>query len=347
MTWGLINLVLIILLCRGETIGPLLFSIKENDFSSRRIKVSGIQPLIQRPIKIGEKDLTLLWLDLVKRREVFEEFPLCCKGGSIDWKEGAKTETKNVGIFRVSYNPARAKRPRSSVSQSQSKQECLFCKLGFPAEHPWNELLRYRGFKILVNPFPIVKEGHFTIIPISEEHIPQELTPKYIEFALELVRDSQNLFLAFNSWINAEENAWRARATQPHFHFHGFYRGEEQFPIEKVSTEKVKEENGVEIYNIKFPAHGIMLEGENPRALGEVLWNYIRELQSLGFNYNVIFFKDKVYLFGRKKEGESPLQKVGALEMLGWFIISDEGIFIHINSDKLKKILEEVTVSPE
>jgi len=299
-------------------------------------------------IKVGGIDVTREWVDLVKKKEGSEGFPLCYKEGNIDWQEGAKTETKNVGDFRVSYNPARAKRPGSSVTQSQSKQECLFCKLelGFPNEQPWNELLRYKGFKILANPFPIVKEGHFTIIPVSEEHIPQELTQEYIQFALELVRDSQNLFLAFNSWINAEEN-WSAGATQPHFHFHGFYKGKEQLPIERAGKRKIGEKNGVEIYEIVFPSQGIMLKGKDPKALGEVLWNCIEKLKSEGLNYNVVFFKDEVYLFARQKEGEGPLEKIGALEMLGWFIISKENIFNNVTSQDLENILREVTVPPE
>jgi hypothetical protein len=71
---------------------------------------------------------------------------------------------------------------------------------------------------------------------------------------------------------------------------------------------------------------------------------YLKKIK--GLVYNIVFFKDKVYLFPRTMESPHfyPQLKIGTLELVEKFTFIDPHLFGSIKEKELEKILSEVTV---
>lgn len=281
-------------------------------------------------------NLTSLWIKLVSNPPEDVYLPLEYVNGEIRWKEfdqegnPVEVASRKEGRFFLELNTFRSRRPKSS---SQKDDACLFCRLG--ATSAWNEILEYKGWKVLANPFPIEKEGHFTIIPASSEHYPQYLDKKFILFALEFMKDAKNLVLIFNSW--------GAGASQNHLHFQALYK-KERLPLEDAGLELIGDKSGVKVYRLKnYPAQGIVFEGGSKEERAGVITDYLKKLS--GKAYNFVFTKEKVYFFPRAKESPSsyPQLKLGAWELAGRFVFVDKEIFLSIKEKELNTILNEIT----
>lgn len=300
--------------------------------STRRVREE-----YRKSILVAGYDLTSEWIKLIKKGRIS---PLEYDKGKIKWRredeEGNPilVSQRREGNFILELNTFRAQRP-SSNSENES---CLFCELG--ATHPWNEILSYQGWKILANPYPIIKEGHFTIIPESSEHLPQRLGKLDIKFALQFIRESKNLFLLFNSWS--------AGATQAHLHFQALFK-KFTLPVEDVEKELLNNNGTFRIYQLKnYPAQTFFFEGVEEKNLTEqadLIFEYLSRLENKGWGYNLIFVQDGIYLFPR--QAESPLRfpqlKPGALEMAGWFTFSQPEIYSTITERELNEILKDIT----
>lgn len=91
----------------------------------------------------------------------------------------------------VQYNPARAGSTLAKVDNDSIKQrKCFLCPENRPQEQLSIEI--GNGFKLLINPFPIVP-FHFTIV--SERHIPQTFN---YETGYELAKEFPGMVIFFN-----------------------------------------------------------------------------------------------------------------------------------------------------
>ncbi|MCX5657707.1 MAG: DUF4922 domain-containing protein, partial [Candidatus Omnitrophica bacterium] len=162
-------------------------------------------------IYLGGINLTSAWVGAIENNP--ENVPaLSVDNGVVVWKDTVRE--KAVAGLQVQLNLARKTRPRTgdlTVAGAAANQPDLFCRLALGSN--WNTLGEFRGWKILLNPYPLDKDGHFTIIPAQEtpaEHRDQILTSADIGFALTLLEESANLSIFYNDW--------GAGASQNHFH---------------------------------------------------------------------------------------------------------------------------------
>lgn len=118
----------------------------------------------------------------------------------------AQCEIKRVGEMTVMFNPARAASSKAKTDAgSIASRPCFLCAGNRPAEQ---RALSWRGYEILVNPFPIF-DRHFTIAATS--HAPQNISGRIGDMiALARVLDGYTVFF----------NGARCGASAPdHLHF--------------------------------------------------------------------------------------------------------------------------------
>ncbi len=145
-----------------------------------------------------------------------EEWPLARQNyGALSGVETKEVFLASGSRFLAQHNPARvvsavAKTDAGSIAA----RPCFLCAANRPAEQ--YELERYRGYDLLVNPFPVFPQ-HFTIA--SERHEPQRFVPegagepwRRLEDMMALARKLRGMAVFYNGP--------RCGASAPdHFHF--------------------------------------------------------------------------------------------------------------------------------
>ncbi len=134
--------------------------------------------------------------------EQIAEWPLA----ALNYADLARCLTKQVGDTTVMFNPARAASSKAKTDAgSIAARPCFLCVDNRPAEQ---RALLWRGYEILVNPFPIFHR-HFTIAATS--HTPQDISGRMGDMiALARLLDGYTVFF----------NGARCGASAPdHFHF--------------------------------------------------------------------------------------------------------------------------------
>ena len=85
---------------------------------------------------------------------------------------------RRAGRWEVQFNPARARSAKAVTDKAAvAARPCFLCRANRPSEqhiYPW------RGYEILVNPFPIFRR-HFTVA--SDRHEPQSLAGRVGDMA--------------------------------------------------------------------------------------------------------------------------------------------------------------------
>lgn len=109
--------------------------------------------------------------------------------------------------FKVVLNPTRSVSTLAKVdARSIASRPCFLCPANQPAEQ---EALRWQGYKIQVNPFPIFSTRHFTIS--SLRHEPQQLAPHFADMVA-LARQLPGYVVFYNG-------AGAGASAPDHLHF--------------------------------------------------------------------------------------------------------------------------------
>lgn len=318
-------------------------------------------------------NLTQLWIERIKEGRVKRqlenmEIGLKIKGAEIafyaidktnDQRLDVEFDEKKIGEFQVILNSVRALRPKSlsssgEVQTEHNPQQCPFCK-NWKEERlvPFPVLINGREWEILLNIFPVEKEGHFLFIPTSSllfhsKSVAQKLTLMHIEDMIELAKNSENLVLYFNGL--------GAGATQPHIHIHGVY-SKEELPVEKMFREGapilLREASGVKTWYLReWPATCLIFEGESTQNLATEVFSLVDIIQSQfrdRYALNVMWKNNKVYVFLRKKGKEIGIVRgkeieIGAPELSGRFVVYDRELFETITSAELEEMTRSVSL---
>ena len=275
-------------------------------------------------------------LDQIKERT------LICKGFSI----------------RLQYNPQRIRSSTARVSDGKEiEQPCFLCLNQLPT--PQKGILYPEDFLILCNPMPVFAQ-HFTVSHLDHRH---QAIGEHIEIFLQLAADYGK------GWI-ALYNGPRCGASAPnHLHFQIVPSG--QMPVEKELLEEkrrllLKEIDGVWVYRIRdLGREVILLEGEDPRRIKNVLENYLNDLKrgpevdaepmvnlaglNDGRRFSLLIFPrqkhrpDGFYKTGEERMVISP----GAIDMGGFLITPVERDFRRLNEAMVESIYREVSIEIE
>ncbi|MCC8144303.1 MAG: DUF4922 domain-containing protein [Tannerellaceae bacterium] len=271
-----------------------------------------------------------------------------------NYKKLADVKEKHFRVggldWRVAFNPARARSSAAKVDKASiQKRPCFLCPANRP---PQQQGLRWGGYEILVNPFPILPQ-HFTI-PVTQ-HVPQQLAGRF-EDLLQLAKQ----FAAF-TWLY---NGPQAGASAPdHMHFQAGTKG--FLPIEK-GWKALPAELVYAGASVTVTFAGDMFVIETGRAdVADHCFRLLYEALPLPegeveprMNIVVLYDEDKYtcFIFPREKhrparyykEGEEQmLVSPGVVDVAGVLILVVEKDFDLFRASDIQEVMEEVILNRE
>lgn len=264
----------------------------------------------------------------------------------------------DCGSYSVTlqYNPKRIISTNAKVDSASIKErKCFLCVDNLPEEQ--QGVLYNEKFLILCNPMPIFKE-HFTISHIA--HIPQSIEEQILTF-LSLTKDLSPAYSVFY-------NGPKCGASAPdHMHFQASPKG--SIPVENEAFQHKKNtttSGSVRISSLEqYGRSVIVLEGENEHEMEltflrltaamrkrmntneEPMMNVIGSYEK-GMWRLIVFIRSKHRPAVFFKDGEEKvLISPAAVDIGGLVVTPMEKDFRSVNSEMIKNIFEEVSVSGE
>lgn len=263
----------------------------------------------------------------------------------------AEREVGDTG-FQIQFNGWRALRPggkRPSIGkQPDVPDNCrFFChdpnqNLSILRRDPLIQVaLANWRWDAYYNATPFEKEGHVLWIPVSVEntrtlipHLPQAITPDFLEDAVVLFRNSRRAIILFNSL--------HAGASVDHLHFQGVYHKQE-LAIERAlfSDEPVSL-----LDDFLFEVLAFSQESE-----ANEIFPWIDRFQSRGIPFNLIMVGERIYLIPRNPDHEVveefPSGAIASMELAGKMITSDYQLYENMDDGRLRRALKKTTLSRE
>jgi hypothetical protein len=257
--------------------------------------------------------------------------------------------------IRLQYNPGRMKSSTAEVDKKIEKErKCFLCLDHLPESQ--KGIFYRKDYLILCNPMPVFS-SHFTISHL--DHRLQAIA-EHIDTFLQLIADFGSGWIVFY-------NGPKCGASAPnHLHFQAAPSG--RMPIEKEIREEKRltlmtRVDGVLIYRVKnLGREVLLLEGDNPRAMGSVLNGYLDALKKvLSLNeepmINIAGFHEKrkwhLMIFPRRKHRPDVFFKdgdarvvvsPGVIDMGGLIITPMKKDFERLEGAAVKSIYKEVSL---
>ncbi len=282
------------------------------------------------------------WQNLREGYELLKEVRergLSCRGFSI----------------RLQYNPGRIKSSTAVMDEkNQKEQPCFLCLDHLPESQ--KGIFYRKDYLILCNPMPVFSP-HFTISHL--DHRLQTIA-EHIDTFLQLIAD-------FGSGWIVLYNGPRCGASAPnHLHFQAAPSG--NMPIEKEIREEKRltlmtKVDGILIYRVKDLGREVLiLEGDDPRAVGSVLNGYLNALKKVLTlkeepMINIAGFHEKrkwrLAVFPRRKHRPDVFFKdgdarvvvsPGVIDMGGLIITPMKKDFERLEGAAVKSIYKEVSL---
>lgn len=255
-------------------------------------------------------------------------------------------------IVKVQFNPERIKSSAAKVDDKSLKErKCFLCDANRPIEQ---EGIKYRDYKVLINPFPIFPK-HLTIP--CKDHIGQRIYNRIgdmLDLACKL--DDYTLFY----------NGPKCGASAPdHMHFQA---GEKGFmtlesDLKKGDSKTIAEKNGVKVEivgGLALPL--IVIEGDNQDTIISAFQSVFDALPIINDDdepmLNILCWSNNGYInlvvVPRKKHRPSCYSAEGdanilispaSVDMGGVFVTPLEKDFIKLTSDDVRTIFDEVCMS--
>jgi len=260
--------------------------------------------------------------------------------------------------IRLQQNPGRIKSSLANVGEKKTNERrCFLCLDHLPEGQ--RGILYRSDYLILCNPMPVFS-SHFTISHLDHRH---QAIVEHIDTLLQLMSD-------FGSGWTILYNGPQCGASAPdHLHFQASPSG--QMPIEKEIRGKKRltlmtQVDGVSLYRMRDVGREvIILEGDNPTAVGEVFNGFLNALGKILLvneepMINIAGFHKKrkycLVIFPRRKhrpdaffkEGDARVVvSPGVIDMGGVLITPMEKDFYRLNAASVEAIYGEVSLEGE
>jgi ATP adenylyltransferase/5',5'''-P-1,P-4-tetraphosphate phosphorylase II len=201
------------------------------------------------------------------------------------------TETRRAGPWEVQFNQLRSFRPRRITTQVPQTLHVPFDEASFHFNKPfmqkesfWTGKLSGRHATLYYNKYPFV-DFHGLLVPERESCLPQFLTEAHHHYlwqaTLDLSRTLHGAGFGYNSL--------GAFASVNHLHFQMFVKPE-GLPVMAADWRH----NGG---NKPYPTHCATFD--TPAAA----WAYLGNLHHDNTPYNLLYSKNRLYVFPRRKQG--------------------------------------------
>lgn len=246
------------------------------------------------------------------------------------------TETRRAGPWEVQFNQLRSFRPRRISAQVPQTLQVPFDEAGFHFNKPfiqkeafWAGELGGRHATLYYNKYPFV-DFHGLLVPERESCLPQFLTEAHHHYlwqtTQELSRTLQGVGFGYNSL--------GAFASVNHLHFQMF-----------VKTEGLPVMAGEWQHNGgKTPYPTDCATFEMPASA----WEYLGGLHEKNTPYNLLYSKNRLYVFPRKKQGcyAQPDWTSGFAwhEMAGGMITFNRASFVNLDEAAIAQELGKLAL---
>jgi len=251
-----------------------------------------------------------------------DDYSVASKILELGWKNIEKVSFKKVNkVWDVQYNQLRTLKPRRNAVEKTESIYKKFDKNSFNFNKPFLKQERFKKCKcsgmdvsLFYNKFPFVPY-HTLLVPEQEENHPQFLKRKFHYYACDLMKTVKGFAIGYNSI--------GAYASVNHLHFQLFIESE-KMPV----CNPIWKHNGGKR---EYPAKCFVFESK------VASWKFISELHSNNIPYNILYTKEKTYIFPVN------FQKMhkNTIFPLGFAWIELSGSFINVTKKDYDKITEK------
>jgi len=247
------------------------------------------------------------------------------------------TETRRAGPWGVQYNQLRSFRPRRISTQVPQTLHMPFDEAGFHFNKPfmqkeafWCGKLSGRHATLYYNKYPFA-DFHGLLVPERESCLPQFLSEAHHFYLWQATHDlSQTL-----EGVGFGYNSLGAFASVNHLHFQMFVKPE-GMPVMAADWQH----NGG---SAAYPTHCAAFDN------AAAAWVCLSELHAKSTPYNLLYSKDRIFIFPRRKQGcyAQPDWTSGFawLEMAGGMITFSRDSYLALDDAVVRQELGKLAVS--
>lgn len=267
---------------------------------------------------------------------VEEDLLVFLKLHAVGYEQLQPTETRRAGAWEVQFNQLRSFRPRRISAQVPQTLHVPFDEAGFHFNKPfmqkeafWTGELAGRHATLYYNKYPFA-DFHGLLVPERESCLPQFLTEAHHHYLWQVTQELSRTL----EGVGFGYNSLGAFASVNHLHFQMFVKPE-GLPV--MSGEW--QHNGG---NTPYPTQCAAFDG------AASAWKYLADLHEKNTPYNLLYSKDRVYVFPRKKQGcyAQPDWTSGFAwhEMAGGMITFNRESFVHIDEAAIAQELGKLAL---
>ncbi len=241
------------------------------------------------------------------------------------------TDEQLVGPWRMRLNEHRGGRPGAMTALQPHGPDCPFCLLhaggGMELEKICDIPLEGgRYWRSLFNKNPFAKDGHMIWMPMIGEDLDareQKLTYQDLLdlFTIGRGESSKNNMFIINSQGSASIN---------HIHMQSLYFPDDvPLAAEMSGWGLFAARPGFKVeFNMEYPAPVLRIDIGDAKSAG-IAQALIDAFEAEGIELSMVLRNNKFYIFPREETYMAALPgiKIGALEMMGLFIVTDKNVF--------------------
>jgi hypothetical protein len=270
-------------------LGPFILVCANASFD-KRVKVATVESLVALYRSLSAEYVDALFNGKIISA-VEEDLLVFLKLHAVGFERLQQTEIRQAGVWEVQFNQLRSFRPKRITSQIPEHLQMSFDASGFHFNKPfmlkeafWEGSLSGRAATLFYNKYPFV-DFHGLLVPERERCLPQYLTEEYHHYiwlaTLDLSRTLAGVGFGYNSL--------GAFASVNHLHFQMFVKAN-GFP---VMLEAWQHNGGA------TPYPSLCARFDSASAA----WLYLQDLHLRETPYNLLYSKDQLFVFPRKKQG--------------------------------------------
>ncbi len=253
-----------------------------------------------------------------------------------DLSQPPRVEYREVGPWRLQYNPLRSLRPARNSQARITALRQPFDEQGFHFDKPflereilWRGELAGTDLRLLFNKFPFARHHCLTLIDATA-HRPQFLSAQDLDQLLRVMdtlKPLKGLALAWNSL--------GAQASVNHQHWQ-MTLSEQTYPVEAGCW---LHNGGTEAYPLEVERYGNEHE----------LWHAIDDCQNGNQAFNLFLRPGRYWLLKRRLQGDYQMSDwIGGLawsEACGVFSLSDEAAFRGLTREDIETELARLRIA--
>ncbi len=267
---------------------------------------------------------------------VEEDLLVFLKLHAVGFERLQQTETRRVGPWEVQFNQLRSFRPRRITTQVPKTLHVSFEETSFHFNKPfmqkeafWTGKLSGRHATLYYNKYPFA-DFHGLLVPEREGCLPQFMTEAHHHYLWQAMLDLSRTLAG----VGFGYNSLGAFASVNHLHFQMFVKPA-GLPVMSATWQH---NGGNEAYPTVCEVFDTAVSA----------WQFLSTLHDKNTPYNLLYCKNRLYVFPRQKQGCYPqpdwTSGFAWLEMAGGMITFNRESFLNLDEDTIARELARLAV---